>query len=174
MDDAVEALSSLMEPIIMVVLGTLIGGMVIAMYCDLQDGLVVDGVAACRTSLFTGWFFLFSLLVGSFLNVAIHRLPRMMEADWHAQCAELRGEPVPGCAALQPGLPRSACPQCGHTITALGNYSAAVVAVVARPLLGLPRADRRALSAGGTAYRAAVAAVAWKWGAACKTRARCS
>jgi len=38
-DDAVEALSSLMEPIIMVVLGTLIGGMVIAMYCDLQDGL---------------------------------------------------------------------------------------------------------------------------------------
>ena len=31
-DDAVEALSSLMEPIIMVVLGTLIGGMVIAMY----------------------------------------------------------------------------------------------------------------------------------------------
>ena len=31
-DDAVDALSSLMEPIIMVVLGTLIGGMVIAMY----------------------------------------------------------------------------------------------------------------------------------------------
>jgi type IV pilus assembly protein PilC len=31
-DDAVEALSSLMEPIIMVVLGTLIGGMVVAMY----------------------------------------------------------------------------------------------------------------------------------------------
>ena len=31
-DDAVEALSSLMEPMIMVVLGTLIGGLVIAMY----------------------------------------------------------------------------------------------------------------------------------------------
>lgn len=32
------------------------------------------------------------LLVGSFLNVVIHRLPRMMERDWHLQCAELRGK----------------------------------------------------------------------------------
>lgn len=46
-------------------------------------------------ALFTGLVFLFSLLIGSFLNVVIHRLPRMMEADWHAQCAELRGETVP-------------------------------------------------------------------------------
>ena len=36
-DDAVEALSSLMEPIIMVVLGTLIGGMVVAMYLPIFD-----------------------------------------------------------------------------------------------------------------------------------------
>ena len=32
------------------------------------------------------------LLIGSFLNVVIHRLPIMMERDWAAQCAELRGE----------------------------------------------------------------------------------
>jgi leader peptidase (prepilin peptidase)/N-methyltransferase len=38
-------------------------------------------------ALFAGLVFLFSLLVGSFLNVVIHRLPKMMEADWHAQCA---------------------------------------------------------------------------------------
>lgn len=34
---------------------------------------------------------LFGLLVGSFLNVVIHRVPRMMEAEWQAQAAELRG-----------------------------------------------------------------------------------
>lgn len=35
------------------------------------------------------------LLVGSFLNVVIHRLPKMMERDWRSQCAELRGEEPP-------------------------------------------------------------------------------
>lgn len=35
---------------------------------------------------------LFGLCVGSFLNVVIHRLPKMMEREWHAQCAELHGE----------------------------------------------------------------------------------
>ena len=35
------------------------------------------------------------LCVGSFLNVVVHRLPKMMERDWRAQCAELRGEPPP-------------------------------------------------------------------------------
>jgi leader peptidase (prepilin peptidase) / N-methyltransferase len=65
---------------------------------------------------------LFGLMVGSFLNVVIHRLPRMMEQDWKAQCAELNGEPA---ATQQPAYnlvaPRSACPVCGHQITALEN-----------------------------------------------------
>lgn len=38
---------------------------------------------------------LLGLCVGSFLNVVIHRLPKMMEQDWQAQCAELRGESPP-------------------------------------------------------------------------------
>jgi leader peptidase (prepilin peptidase)/N-methyltransferase len=38
---------------------------------------------------------LLGLCVGSFLNVVIHRLPKMMEQDWQAQCAELRGEAPP-------------------------------------------------------------------------------
>ena len=35
------------------------------------------------------------LVVGSFLNVVIHRMPKMLERDWAQQCAELRNEPVP-------------------------------------------------------------------------------
>jgi len=62
------------------------------------------------------------LLVGSFLNVVIHRLPLMMEAEWRQQCADLAGE---SDAAPQPAInlitPRSRCPHCGHVITALEN-----------------------------------------------------
>ena len=36
------------------------------------------------------------LCVGSFLNVVIHRLPRMMEREWKGQCAEMQGLPPPG------------------------------------------------------------------------------
>jgi len=56
------------------------------------------------------------LLVGSFLNVVIHRLPIMMEAQWRAECAELDGkEPAPA-ETFNLVLPRSRCPQCGHQI----------------------------------------------------------
>jgi len=61
------------------------------------------------------------LLVGSFLNVVIHRLPKMMEAEWHQQCAELRGEEVAAGPAYNLVVPRSACPGCGHRIGALEN-----------------------------------------------------
>lgn len=120
-------------------------------------------------ALFTGLVFLFSLLIGSFLNVVIHRLPKMMEADWHAQCAELRGETVPDAARYNLWLPRSACPGCGHQITALenipllswlwlrGRCSACSAAIGARyPLVELLTA---LLSA----------AVAWKWGVSAQT-----
>jgi leader peptidase (prepilin peptidase)/N-methyltransferase len=61
------------------------------------------------------------LAVGSFLNVVIHRLPIMMERDWAAQCAELRGEVVAQGDALNLAKPRSRCPACGHVIRALEN-----------------------------------------------------
>ena len=61
------------------------------------------------------------LLVGSFLNVVVHRLPKMMERDWLSQCAELRGEEAPDSAPFSLLKPRSRCPQCSHTITALEN-----------------------------------------------------
>lgn len=61
------------------------------------------------------------LIVGSFLNVVIHRLPRMLERGWHAQCAELRGEAPPAYEAYNLVVPRSACPACGHRIGVLEN-----------------------------------------------------
>ena len=61
------------------------------------------------------------LLVGSFVNVVIHRLPKMMDNDWRNQCAELRGEEPPPHAALSLAAPRSRCPSCGHAIGALEN-----------------------------------------------------
>lgn len=61
------------------------------------------------------------LAIGSFLNVVIHRLPRMMEREWQAQCAELRGDTPAAGERYNLALPRSACPHCGHRITALEN-----------------------------------------------------
>jgi len=63
----------------------------------------------------------FGLCIGSFLNVVIHRLPKMMELEWRAECAALSGEaPVAG-EPFNLVVPRSRCPGCGHGITVLEN-----------------------------------------------------
>jgi len=61
------------------------------------------------------------LCVGSFLNVVIHRLPKMLERGWRAQCAELSGEPPPELPPYNLITPRSECPACGHRIAAFEN-----------------------------------------------------
>jgi leader peptidase (prepilin peptidase)/N-methyltransferase len=68
---------------------------------------------------------LFGLLIGSFLNVVIYRLPKMMERDYNNYLASEDGC---GCGTRQPHtdtfnlmVPRSACPHCGHKIGALEN-----------------------------------------------------
>ena len=58
----------------------------------------------------------FGLLLGSFLNVVIYRLPKMMERQWAQECAELSGTPQQPVEKLNLVLPRSRCSQCGHLI----------------------------------------------------------
>ncbi len=56
------------------------------------------------------------LLVGSFLNVVIFRLPKMLERQWAEECQRLGGkEPEPG-ETFNLMVPRSHCPNCGHRI----------------------------------------------------------
>ena len=73
--------------------------------------------------LFISAAFLFALLIGSFLNVVIYRLPIMMERDWREQAAELAAAPAGDLPEGRFDLvaPRSRCPSCGHRITAMQN-----------------------------------------------------
>lgn len=69
----------------------------------------------------TPWFFLttttvLGLVVGSFLNVVIYRLPKMMEQAWHRECCELLEEPTPTEPVLTLALPNSSCRSCGSAI----------------------------------------------------------
>lgn len=61
------------------------------------------------------------LMVGSFLNVVVYRLPKMLEREWEGQCASLKGEETTAGTPFNLVVPRSACPSCGHKITALEN-----------------------------------------------------
>jgi leader peptidase (prepilin peptidase)/N-methyltransferase len=72
-----------------------------------QEPVVLYGVTA-----------LFALAMGSFLNVVIYRLPRMLETAWRHECAEaLDQAPVPLLGErLTLSSPESRCPQCGHPI----------------------------------------------------------
>jgi leader peptidase (prepilin peptidase)/N-methyltransferase len=56
------------------------------------------------------------LLIGSFLNVVIYRLPKMMERQWAAECAEIAGKPLEEAEKFNLLLPRSRCSKCGHLI----------------------------------------------------------
>jgi len=81
---------------------------------------------------------LLGLVIGSFLNVVIYRLPIMMEREWISQCAELTADQdnpseddiannsvlnkdAPDQSTFNLNTPRSSCPHCGHAITALEN-----------------------------------------------------
>jgi leader peptidase (prepilin peptidase)/N-methyltransferase len=64
---------------------------------------------------------LFGLLIGSFLNVVIYRVPKMYQRAWENEVAEEAGQPLPHTDRFNLMVPRSGCPHCGHRITALEN-----------------------------------------------------
>ena len=78
-------------------------------------------------ALFAGSAFLLGLIIGSFLNVVIYRLPIMLEREWRSQATEVLAAgteaPIPAGSADRFTLstPRSACPNCKAPITALQN-----------------------------------------------------
>ncbi|MDN4060573.1 A24 family peptidase [Massilia sp. YIM B02769] len=64
---------------------------------------------------------LFGLLIGSFLNVVIHRIPKMMQRESDNYVANELGKELPHTDRYNLMVPRSCCPHCGHQITALEN-----------------------------------------------------
>lgn len=59
---------------------------------------------------------LFGLLIGSFLNVVIYRLPKMMERQWARECTEMAGKPAEPVEKFNLLAPRSRCSSCGHVL----------------------------------------------------------
>src|ERR1700712_635414 len=64
---------------------------------------------------------LFGLLIGSFLNVVIYRIPKMMQRESDNYVASESGKELPHTDRFNLMVPRSSCPHCGHQITALEN-----------------------------------------------------
>ena len=83
-----------------------------------QSPLLFAPAADLAISLIAG---LFGLLIGSFLNVVIHRLPKMMQRESDNYCAVEAGKEEVHKERYNLMVPRSACPHCHHQITALEN-----------------------------------------------------
>jgi len=98
----------------------------------------VFDLLATAPALLIGSAFLLSLLIGSFLNVVIHRLPVMLDRQWHAQAREMLADGATASSPTTPEpapynlvTPRSACPHCNAPIRAHQN-----IPVVSYLLLG--------------------------------------
>jgi leader peptidase (prepilin peptidase)/N-methyltransferase len=81
----------------------------------------VIALLSASAPVFIGVVFLFGLLIGSFLNVVIHRVPVMLERGWRNECLALDGKEPPPAEPYDLVRPRSACPKCKAPITALQN-----------------------------------------------------
>ena len=78
--------------------------------------LIVD-LLASHALAFILCVVLIGLLVGSFLNVVVYRLPLMLQRDWQSQAREVLEQPAaPTTETFNLILPNSSCPNCGHEI----------------------------------------------------------
>lgn len=109
------------------------------------------------------------LMIGSFLNVVIHRMPKMMEREWLRNCEELQNPNASVTPHEKPPkynliVPRSACPKCGHRITALENIPVISFIFLRGQCAGCktPISIRYPLIEAGTALLAGL--IAWKFG----------
>ncbi|OGV75809.1 MAG: methyltransferase [Methylotenera sp. RIFCSPLOWO2_02_FULL_45_14] len=88
----------------------------------MPNGLIeISNILQQNSAVFITVSTIIGLMVGSFLNVVIYRLPKMMEREWHNNCLDLQGKEIPAQTSYTLSKPRSACPNCGHKITALEN-----------------------------------------------------
>ncbi|MDP3652573.1 MAG: prepilin peptidase [Rhodoferax sp.] len=117
---------------------------------------------------------LLGLLIGSFLNVVVFRLPKMMERQWAAECAELSGNQLEPGEVFNLTLPRSHCPGCGHQIHWYEN-----IPVISYILLhGRCSACKVTISPRYPLVEIATGALfffcAWRWGATASGLAWCA
>lgn len=116
---------------------------------------------------------IFGMLVGSFLNVVIYRLPKILEKQWAAECASLSGKELPTAEPFNLMVPRSRCPQCSHQIQWYENI----------PVISFLLLRGRCSSCGASigwryplielACGLAFAGCAWRWGLTPSTAVWC-
>ena len=123
---------------------------------------------------------IFGLLIGSFLNVVIYRLPKMMELRWAAELREAQAEVAGAGASTVPPqesfnlmVPRSRCPSCGHAVQWYEN-----IPVISYLFLrGRCSACKARISVRYPLIELATGALfffcAWRWGATLTTVAWC-
>jgi len=131
----------------------------------------VIALLSASAPVFIGVVFLFGLLIGSFLNVVIHRVPVMLERGWRRECLALDGKEPPPEEPYDLVRPRSACPKCKAPITALQNIPVLSWLALKGRCAGCstPISKRYPLVELFTALLSA--AVAWRFGASWTTAA---
>jgi len=83
--------------------------------------MAIVEILQASPALFITVITILGLLIGSFLNVVIYRLPVMMQREWQQQCDELNGKELKPIDDFTLSRPRSRCPKCQHEITSLEN-----------------------------------------------------
>jgi hypothetical protein len=144
-NNAVDALASLLEPLIMVIIGVMVGSMVVAMYLPIfklaaTSDRMIDGIPRPEPRPRLPAAAAFGLLLGSFLNVVILRLPRRLEWQWRRTARESSEsrrsyDPPPPGIVVEPRTARTASTSCRGSRTSrcsAGWRCAASAAIAAR------------------------------------------